>query len=93
MARIHIAICDDEKNIRAYIRRLIESRSRDDKITEYPSGEELSLPEILMEHGIGLRNVKEIAERYLGTMDITVKGKAFKVTFMLQQKEERNDEI
>lgn len=46
---------------------------------------EADLPEILMEHGVGLRNVKEIAERYLGTMDIKVKGNVFKVTVMLQK--------
>lgn len=50
---------------------------------------ESSLPEILMEHGVGLRNVKEIAERYLGTMDIKVKSDVFKVTVMLQRQEER----
>lgn len=66
MARIHIAICDDEKNIRAYIRRLIESRSRDDKITEYPSGEEL------------LAQIKDTSRQDIGIdllfLDIAMKG-------------------
>ncbi|MCI8484956.1 MAG: sensor histidine kinase [Lachnospiraceae bacterium] len=39
------------------------------------------------EHGIGLKNVKEIAERYLGTMDIKINENVFKVTVMLQEKE------
>lgn len=48
---------------------------------------ETELPEILTEHGVGLRNVKEIAERYFGTMDIKVKGNMFKVIVMLQKEE------
>lgn len=38
-----------------------------------------------MEHGIGLSSVKEIAERYLGVMDIKIDGTVFQVTVMLQQ--------
>lgn len=38
-----------------------------------------------LEHGIGLKNVKKIAERYLGVMDIKIKGTVFQVTVMLQQ--------
>lgn len=48
-----------------------------------------SLPDVLMEHGIGLKNVKDVAERYLGDMDIKVGEGVFKVTVMLQQKEMR----
>lgn len=47
-----------------------------------------SLPELLMEHGIGLKNVKDVADRYLGYMDIKADGNVFKVTVMLQQKEQ-----
>lgn len=47
-----------------------------------------SLPELLMEHGIGLKNVKDVADRYLGYMDIKAEGNTFKVTVMLQQKEQ-----
>ena len=46
-----------------------------------------SLPEILMEHGVGLKNVRDVAERYLGYMDIKAGRGVFKVTVMLQQKE------
>lgn len=42
------------------------------------------------EHGIGLKNVKEIAERYLGTMDIKINENVFKVTVMLQEKESKD---
>ena len=45
------------------------------------------LPDILMEHGIGLKNVKTVADHYLGDMDIKIKNDVFKVTVMLQQKE------
>lgn len=45
------------------------------------------LPDILMEHGIGLKNVKNVADHYLGDMDIKIKNAVFKVTVMLQQKE------
>lgn len=45
------------------------------------------LPDILMEHGIGLKNVKDVADHYLGDMDIKIKNDVFKVTVMLQQKE------
>ncbi len=41
-----------------------------------------------MEHGVGLKNVKDVAERYLGYMDIRAEKDTFRVTVMLQQKEE-----
>lgn len=43
------------------------------------------LPDICMEHGIGLKNVRDVAERYLGYMDIKAGRDVFKVTVMLQQ--------
>ncbi len=46
-----------------------------------------SLPEVLMEHGVGLKNVRDVAERYLGYMDIRTEQDVFRVTVMLQQKE------
>ncbi len=46
------------------------------------------LPEILMEHGVGLKNVKDVAERYLGHLDIKVEEDVFRVTVMLQQEEQ-----
>ena len=45
------------------------------------------LPGIITEHGIGLENVREIAERYFGGVNIKVKGDVFHVTVMLQQRE------
>ena len=45
------------------------------------------LPGIIMEHGIGLENVRDIAERYFGGVNIKVKGDVFHVTVMLQQGE------
>ena len=39
------------------------------------------------EHGIGLENVRRIAERYLGGMEIRTEEKVFLVTVMLQQEE------
>lgn len=50
------------------------------------------LPDIFMEHGIGLKNVRDVAERYLGDMNIKIKDKVFKVTVMLQQKEENYED-
>lgn len=46
------------------------------------------LPDILPEHGIGLKNVRDVAERYLGYMDVKAEGEVFKVTVMLQQGED-----
>lgn len=46
------------------------------------------LPDMLMEHGIGLKNVKDVANRYYGDLDIKVKENIFKVTVMLQEKED-----
>lgn len=43
------------------------------------------LPGIITEHGIGLENVRDIAERYFGGVNIKVKGDVFHVTVMLQQ--------
>lgn len=42
------------------------------------------LPEIVTEHGIGLMNVRDIAERYLGGVSIKTNGDIFYVTVMLQ---------
>ena len=42
-------------------------------------------PGMLMEHGIGLKNVSDIAERYYGGVNIKVKDKVFHITVMLQQ--------
>lgn len=44
-----------------------------------------TLPEIITEHGIGLENVRDMAERYFGGVNIKVKGEVFHVTVMLQQ--------
>lgn len=45
------------------------------------------LPDIVTEHGIGLENVRDMAERYFGGVNIKVKGDIFHVTVMLQQGE------
>ena len=45
------------------------------------------LPGIITEHGIGLENVRDIAERYFGGVNIKVKRDVFHVTVMLQQGE------
>ena len=39
------------------------------------------------ERSAGLKNVKDVADHYLGDMDIKIKNDVFKVTVMLQQKE------
>ena len=44
-------------------------------------------PEIVTEHGIGLKNVHDMAERYYGGVKIKVKKDIFHVTVMLQQGE------
>ena len=44
-----------------------------------------TLPDIVTEHGIGLENVRDMAERYFGGVNIKVKGDVFHVTVMLQQ--------
>lgn len=41
VARLQIAICDDEINVRSYIRKLIHKQGGEHIITEYASGEEL----------------------------------------------------
>ena len=46
-----------------------------------------ALPDIVTEHGIGLENVRDMAERYFGGVSIKVKGDVFHVTVMLQQGE------
>ena len=46
-----------------------------------------TIPEIITEHGIGLENVRDMAERYFGGVSIKVKGDVFHVTVMLQQGE------
>ena len=51
------------------------------------------LPDIVTEHGIGLENVKDMAERYFGGVKIKVKGNVFHVTVMLQQGEVKAKQI
>lgn len=71
---------------------LIEVENSFDGELEWREGESVpatrkqdSLPDVLMEHGIGLRNVKDVAERYLGDLNIKAGNGTFKVTVMLQQ--------
>ena len=52
-----------------------------------PTTKQSTLPEIITEHGIGLENVRDVAERYFGGVNIKVKGDVFHVTVMLQQGE------
>lgn len=47
-----------------------------------------ALPEILTEHGIGLENVRDVAERYYGGVNIKVKENVFHVTVLLQQEKQ-----
>ena len=56
-----------------------------------PTTKRSILPGIITEHGIGLENVRDIAERYFGGVNIKVKGDVFHVTVMLQQ--ENQDKI
>ena len=52
-----------------------------------PTTKQSILPGIITEHGIGLENVRDIAERYFGGVNIKVKGDVFHVKVMLQQGE------
>jgi len=52
-----------------------------------PTTKQSIMPDIITEHGIGLENVRDIAERYFGGVNIKVKGDVFHVTVMLQQGE------
>ena len=52
-----------------------------------PTTKQSILPGIITEHGIGLENVRDVAERYFGGVNIKVKGDVFHVTVMLQQGE------
>ena len=52
-----------------------------------PTTKQSILPGIITEHGIGLENVRDIAERYFGGVNIKVKRDVFHVTVMLQQGE------
>ncbi len=42
---------------------------------------------LMMEHGIGLKNVSDIAERYYGGVSIKVREQVFHVTVMLQREQ------
>lgn len=44
-----------------------------------------SLPGIVTEHGIGLENVRDVAERYFGGVSIKAEGTVFHVTVLLQK--------
>lgn len=71
---------------------LIEVENNFDGKLEWREGESFPAttkqdgrPGILPEHGIGLKNVWDVAERYLGSMDVKTEGEVFRVTVMLQQ--------
>ena len=49
------------------------------------STKERAAPTLMMEHGIGLKNVSDIAERYYGGVSIKVREQVFHVTVMLQR--------
>lgn len=58
-------------------------------------GTETKLPETtklskddLLEHGLGLKNVKDVANRYYGDLDIRINEHTWKATVLLQEKEE-----
>lgn len=44
-----------------------------------------ALPEIITEHGIGLENVRDVARRYFGGVNIKAEGRVFHVTVLLQK--------
>ena len=52
-----------------------------------PTTKQSTLPGIITEHGIGLENVRDVAERYFGGVNIKVKEDVFHVMVMLQQGE------
>lgn len=70
---------------------LLEVENSFDGIVKWEEGSPLpatrkrETPWAAKEHGIGLSTVKEIAERYLGVMDIQINGTVFFVKVMLQQ--------
>lgn len=86
---------EGQRYIRLSLRRkqsflLLEVENRFDGILSWQEG---GLPkttktgeqEEVPEHGLGLKNVKETAERYFGGMDIKVNGDLFRIVVMLQQ--------
>ena len=69
---MHIGICDDEENVRAYIRKLIEQQNEECQITEYASGEEL-----LQAEKENSENEKIFDDRHSWTKgrgDVTISG-------------------
>ncbi|MDE6602209.1 MAG: GHKL domain-containing protein [Lachnospiraceae bacterium] len=74
---------------------LIEVKNSFDGKMEWREGEAIpattkqeGLSNILPEHGIGLENVRDVAERYLGYMNVRAEENVFRVTVMLQQGED-----
>ena len=49
------------------------------------STKERMAPTLMTEHGIGLKNVSDIAERYYGGVSIKIGEQVFHVTVMLQR--------
>lgn len=72
---------------------LLEAENRFDGEISFEKGSNLpatskkvELPETAIEHGIGLKNVKNVAERYLGGVTVRAEDHVFRITVMLQQK-------
>lgn len=68
-----------------YIQRMDASMQEENSLS-HTTKQSVHL-EIVTEHGIGLKNVHDMAERYYGGVKIKVKKDIFHVTVMLQQRE------
>lgn len=90
---------EGERYIRLGLQRrkaflLIEMVNSFDGYIHFPESGEYPLPvstktgeqsELVKEHGLGLKNVREIAQRYFGDVNIRIEEKEFRITVMLQE--------
>lgn len=86
----------EKRYIRLHLKRkkrfvLVEVENSFDGIWKWENGFPVTTKytDGFMEHGIGLKNVKDVANRYFGDLDIKVNENIFKVTVLLQEKEEK----
>ena len=85
----NISLCLKQKN--HFV--LIEVENTFDEIVMWEKGK--TLPDTsktysgdLIGHGIGLKNVQDVANRYYGDLDIKINERIWKATVLLQEKEE-----
>ncbi len=85
---IHLRVKQKKRFFLIDVENSFDGKLRWQEGSPFPlSTKERAAPLLMMEHGLGLKNVSDIAERYYGGVSIKVKEQIFHVTVMLQREQ------